>query len=251
MNPPKKKTPKKLDISRLIGKDPSQTQIIAHPNDIERLIQDGVIKRRFITYKDYSDDLFIDRKKHAVNLLSKLPAIDDSIADSVVTSIYEEIRSSYAFGVFTSAIFNSILLLEYAMRARLYKEKIQDDPNTQWAELEKKQMGNLITQLFKKKVINRKQSDTLRDFSENLRNPYLHFNIFKLIEKIGVNSLPKLNIETGETSEEVGVKANKYRSVWFSAKQFFDREIVQYVIEFCVHWTNMLLVDKEVENITV
>jgi len=230
-----------LAFKKLLGKNPTQTQIVAHPDTIEKLVKEGIVKIRHITYKEYSDKLYEDRKKDSVLLLSKLPQINDSIADSIVTNIYEEIRSSYAFGVFTATIFNSILLLEYSMRNKLYRKRLKSDPNTEWSIYEKLNMKSLIPKLKKAKLITKSEATILDDFSNNLRNPYLHFNIHRLIAGVGISKLPRLNIETGEITELVSGDANKYRSLWFSAKQFFDKERVQDIINFCVHWTNKLL----------
>jgi len=234
------KTNDKSKFDELL-KDPNTTTVVIHPDDIQKLINQGLVQEKFITYEEYVNTLYEERKNNAVELLKKLPKIDKSIADGVISNIYEEIRSSYAFGVFTSTIFNSILLLEYSMRSRLYKERLKHNPKAEWSMLERLDMGGLIPQLKKCRVIDKDESSILDDFSKNLRNPYLHFNIYKLVDGIAMKSLPSLNIATQKMTGEIDVDAKKYRFVWFSAKQFFDRERVQDVINFCVHWTNKLL----------
>lgn len=204
-------------------------------------LKKGIIRERFITYEEYVDELYLKRKKNAVELLSKLPKINDTVADSVVSSLYEEIKSSYAFGIFTSTIINSILLLEYSMRVKIYKKEIQNNSGINWAELEDLSMRRLINRLKELMIIDEKEHLELMDFKDKIRNPYMHFKIHKLIQGIEIRKLPKLNLLTGEIAEEKNVIATKYRSMWFSAKQFFDKEKVQDVIDVCIYWTNKLL----------
>lgn len=238
MNPNDKKLKELMDSAVAKG----ATHLVASPKTIKKLQEKGLpIKERFITYEEYSDELYSKRKKDAVALLTKLPKIDDSIANGVISEIYEEIRSSYAFGVFTSTIFNSILILEYSMRLRLQEERLKDDPNAKWEELEKLDMDALIQQLFKHKIITKKEKFYLVNFSATLRNPYLHINILKLTEGIYINKLPKVDIEKGEVEEMRDVEAGKHPYLWFAAKKFFDRTQVQPVIDFCIKWTNQLL----------
>lgn len=224
------------------------TSLVADPETIKALQDEGLpITSRFITYEEYVDDLFKKRKTDAVEKLRLLPKIDDSVADAVVSEIYEEIRSSYAFGAITSTIINSILLLEYSMRAALYKKRLGNDPNARWDDLEKLQMGGLINQLFKTKIIkNSDDRDLLKDFSDNFRNPYLHINIKKMSENIVIAKLPGVNVGTQEAIEMTDVKVSEHRFLWFSAKRFFDKYHVQSTIDFCVDWTNKLL--KEPKN---
>lgn len=218
------------------------THMVADPKTIEILQKQGVpIENKFITYEAYADALFKKRKEQSVSLLRKLPKIDDSIADGVISDIYEEVRSSYAFGIFTSTIINSILLLEYSMRARLYKEMLKKNPNGEWRELEKLSMGALIKQLFKLKIITEKEKLRLIDFNKNFRNPYLHINIHKLSQNVVIAKLPTINVHTQEVMELRNVVASKHKFLWFAAKKFFDKYHAQPVIDFCVDWTNKLL----------
>ena len=218
------------------------TQIVSDPKTIKQLQERGVpIESRFITYEKYVEDLFEKKREGAVALLRKLPKIDASIADGVIESMYEEIRSSYALSIFTSTIINSILLLEYAMRARLYKEKLKKNPTADWSKLEDLTMGALIWQLFNQKIITEEEKAKLMSFNKQLRNPYLHINIHKLSKGVFISKLPSINVKTQEVIELENVEASKHKYLWFAAKKFFDKYHVQSVIDFCVDWTNKLL----------
>jgi len=156
MNEPKDELNKLLEEA-----SKGSTQIVASPDTIKKLVEKGVLKKTFITYQNYSDKIYKDRKKDAVSMLSKLPLLDETIADSVLTSIYEEILVSIAFGILTSAIVNSIMLLEYSMRTRLYKEIQKSDPNSEWFKLERMDMDALIQGLSKYKIINNNDKKSL------------------------------------------------------------------------------------------
>ena len=158
------------------------THIVSNPKTIKQLQAKGLpIKERFITYEEYFETLVADKRKHAVTLLRQLSLLDPSIANSVIAAIYEEVRASFGLGVFTSTIFNSILLLEYALRVRVFDERLKADPNSKWEHLEQIKMKSLIGELRKKGTIDKNGKEVLDDFNDNFRNPYLHINIHKMI----------------------------------------------------------------------
>lgn len=218
------------------------THIISSPSTITQLQSKGLpIQNTFTSFEDYIEKLFSEKKKSARALVKQLPQIDASIASGVIADIYDEIRSSYALGIFTSTIFNSILLLEYAMRDRLFRERLKDDPNSSWEELEKLDMDALIQQLFKRKIISKSEKEKLSDFSKNFRNPYFHINIQKLTKGVVVARLPQVNVRTQEVIELKNVKASEHKFLWFAAKRFFDKYHVIKVVNYCVEGTNNLL----------
>lgn len=221
------------------------THIVATPEDIKKLQERGIpIESKFISYEEYAENLFAQKKKDAVALLSKLPMIDLSIADGVIANIYEEIRSSYALSIFTSTIVNSILLLEYSMRARLFEERLKKNPKASWSKLEELTMGTLIWQLSGLKIVTKDEKKKLMDFNKNLRNPYLHINVHKLSKGIIIPKLPSVNVKTGQVTEMENVEVSKHKFLWFGAKKFFDKHNVQPILNFCIDWTNKLLAKK-------
>lgn len=222
------------------------THLVASPEVIEKLKQMGLpIESRFIPYEEYVETLYAERKKDAVDRLRKLPKIDESIADSVVANILDDIRASYAFGVVSSSITSAIFLLEYAMRARIFEETIRTNPNFKWSKLEKMTMGPLINELARLKVITEEQKAKLLSFKTTIRNPYLHANFRKLAEGIVVQKLPGVNVHTGKTVEMKDVDVAENRYLWWAAKRFFDKFWVQPVIDFCFEWTNTLLANTK------
>jgi len=219
--------------------------LVASPETIQQLKDKGLpIKETFVSYEEYLQKLVVERQKEALARLKRLPKIDSSIADAVINEIYEEIRSSYALGFFTSSIANSIFLLEYSMRSALFTVRIKNDPKYEWIKLENMTMKKLIAQLKKASVLNESDSKMLINFNDTLRDPYLHINIRKLSEEIVISELPSVNVATGVINIMRDVKASEHRFLWFSAKRFFDKSTVDQVINFCISWTNKLLIER-------
>lgn len=218
------------------------THIVSNPDTIEKMKAQGLpIEEKFITYEEYFEKLIEEKRKSAVPLLRLLPKLDESIANSVITAIYEEVRASFGLSIFTSTIFNSILLLEYAMRCRIHKERLIKDPNADWNHVEKLKMKSLIKTLAKMKIVTGEEREVLDDFNDKFRNPYLHINIHKLITGIYANGVKKVDINKNKVTIENQMDVSKYPHLWFLAKKFYDRSYVLHVLNFCVHWTNKLL----------
>lgn len=222
------------------------THIVSTPDTIEKLKAQGLpIEEKFITYEDYFEKLVAEKRKSAVPLLRQLPLLDKTIANSVIAAIYEEVRASFGLGIFTSVIFNSIVLLEFAMRVRVYEERLKKDPNSDWSYTEQLKMKDLIRQLRKMEIVDDKESEVLDDFNDKFRNPYLHINIHKMIKGIYANDVKRLDIKTNKVSIENDIDVSKHRHLWFLAKKFYDKTYVLHVLNFCVHWTNKLLKKAE------
>lgn len=218
------------------------THIVSNEATFNKLKAEGIpVEERFITYEDYFQKLIEEKSKHALDLLKQLPLLDKTIANSVITSIYEEIRSSFGLGIFTSTIFNSILLLEFAMRDKLFQERLKRDPNSKWEQIEKLKMRSLANQLSRIGIISDKEKGVLNDFNDNLRNPYLHINIHKMIQGIYANNVKKVDVNTQTLTVENNMDISKFRHLWFLAKNYYDKTYVMHVLAFCVYWTNRLL----------
>lgn len=238
----------KDDLQKLLDETSKDaTHIVSNPDTIKKLQAQGLpIKEKFITYDEYFEKLVTQKRINAVPLLRQLPLLDGTIANSVISAIYEEIRASFALEILTSTIFNSIVLLEYAMRVRVYKERLKNDLNFKWKKIEQLRMRGLISQLIKLDIINNKDRQVLNDFNDNFRNPYLHINIHKMIKGIYANDVKKVDIKTKEMEIKNKVDVSKYPQLWFLAKKFYDRSYVLNVLKFCIGWTNGLL--RKTEN---
>lgn len=224
------------------------THIVSNPDTIKKMQLMGLpIKQNFTSYKEYFENLVNQKRKDAVNLLNQLPLLDNSIANGVISEIYEEVRSSFGLSIFTSTIFNSVVLLEYSMRIRLFNERLKNDPNYKWESTEKLTMKSLIKYLYKLKVIDDIGKGQLDSFNEKFRNPYFHINIHNMIQGIYANHVKKVDINKNKISEINGMDVSKSPQLWFLAKKYYDKSYVMQVLIFCIGWTNDLLKRPKVE----
>lgn len=219
-----------------------KTHIIFNPDDVKQIEEAGLpIKKTFILYEDYLEKMFSKKKENALSLIRKIPKLDDKIANGVVTEIYGEIRDSLALGIFTATIINSILLLEYSLRHRLYRKMKDKQKDYSWSNMEKMLFKNLINRLFKEKILSANDKIDLLSFNDKYRNPYFHLNIHKLSEGAFFPEIESVNINTGEKTVIKNAKVQDYEFLWFAAKRKFDDFFVYCIMDYCIKWTNKLM----------
>lgn len=216
--------------------------IIANPETIKRLKDRGLpFQSRFITYKEYLDKLFKDKRKLAEEIIGDLPLINNEIAHSAVQSLYEQVRECYALGIFGATITLSSVLLELSLKYRLHKERTKSDPNYKWEEIEKLNFAGTLSGLKKIGVLSQEEWDVLNNFNIEVRNPYIHYNIKKLVRDVMIRELPVVKIETGEKKIHKDVKIVERPYLWFTGKKFLDKAQVNHVLNFCIGWVNKIL----------
>lgn len=216
--------------------------IVSSPDTIEKLKARGLpVKSIFITYKDYLDKLFVEKRKIADGLIKKLPHLEENIANATIQALYEELKECFVLGIPGAGITLSVILLELALKYRLFEERINEDPNSKWEHIEQIDFTKSVNDLFAKKVITKKERTQLDDFNLNTRNPYIHYNIQKLVKDMILQELSSVNIETGEVTKLKNVKPSEYPSLWFSAKRVLDKKTIIIVTTFCINWANKLL----------
>lgn len=216
--------------------------IVANPQTVQELKTKGLpFQSRFITYKEYLDKLFEDKRKLADEVIGDFPSISDNVAHSAVKSLYEQVRECYALGIFGATITLSSVLLELALKYRLHKERTQYNPNYQWEEIEKLNFTNTINGLKKLGILSDEEIAVLVDFNQKVRNPYIHYNIKKLVGDIMVKELPVVNTKTGEKQILQDVKVVERPYLWFTGKKFLDKAQVGNVLNFCIGWVNKIL----------
>jgi len=135
----------------------------------------------------------------------------------------------------------SVILLELALKYRLYEERHKLDPNSKWEYIEQIDCTQTISELTKKKVITKTEKNQLDNFNSNIRNSYIHYNIKKLVKNMILGELSSINIETGEVKVLKNVKPEDYPSLWFSAKRTLDKKTIIPNVAFCIIWVNRLL----------
>jgi len=216
--------------------------IIATPDTIDRMKERGLpIKSTFQTYEEYLDKLFVEKRKIADEVISKLPLLDDAVANATAQALYNELRECFVLGIPGAGITLAIILFEYACRHRLFIEKRKSNPNASWSNLEKKMLSQTLGELKALDVVNQDDFEMLMDFNKTVRNNYLHYNIGKLVKNMTIAELPSVKIDTGEVVIEKNVDIKNKPWLWFSAKRVLDRDNIVPIADFCIHWANKLL----------
>jgi hypothetical protein len=218
------------------------TVLVSNQDTIRSMEEKGEkIERKFITYKAYLEDLFTRKRKVALQLVTPIPKMRDNLGSAILQSIYEEMRDSLALGIFSSAIMHPILLLEYAMRIRVYKERQKADPNAKWEPVAGLLIRPLANALHKSVVINKEQKADLIGFNEKIRNPYMHINIYELTKGMTLD-VTSVNIikEEVERIEKSPVTENPH--MWFVGKKKYDAMSVLPIMKKCVNYVNIISV---------
>jgi hypothetical protein len=236
------------DIQKKLDELVKQSDLfISSPETIERLKSRGLpIKSVFITFKEYLEKLFTEKRKIADNLIGKLPILDTNIANATIQALYEELKECFVLGIPGAGITLSVILLETGLKYRLFEERSKDDPNSKWEDIEEIDFTRTINDLFSLKVITKKEKEELNDFNLYTRNPYIHYNIKKLVKDMVLQELSSVNIETGEVTKLINVKPSDYPSLWFSAKKALDKKTIVIVTTFCIHWVNKILSKSQI-----
>ena len=181
--------------------------LVSTPETIERLKARGLpIKSVFTTYEEYLDKLFVERRKLASDLVKNLPHLDHRIANSTIQALYEELKECFVLGIPGAAITLAVILLELALKYRLYDERIKSDPSSKWEYIEQIDFTKAINSLWELKVISKKEKQQLDKFNLKFRNLYIHYNIKKLVQDMVLGESSSVNIETGDVKVLKNVK---------------------------------------------
>ena len=216
------------------------TEIVANPNTIETMNSKGEeVKERFISYEEYIEDLFNRKRKVALQLVTPMPKMRDDLGSAVLHSIYEEMRDSLALGMFPSAIMHSILLLEYTMRIRVYKEGQKKDPNAKWEPIAGLKIRNLTAPLYKATVITNDQKKDFEEFNDSIRNPYMHINIYEFTRGITLD-VTSVDIIKGEVKRLKEFPVTENPQLWFWGKKKYDATNVLRILKKCVDYVNLI-----------
>lgn len=216
------------------------TVVVSNDSTVKMIIDKGEnIKKRFIPYEDYVEKLFEEKKANAVFLLRPIPLLREDLGSAILHSIYEEIRESVAFAMFPSAIMHSILLLEYAMRIRLYKERQKSDPSANWENVAELKIRQLTMPLYKADIITKEEKSDLDDFNDKVRNPYMHINIFELTKGMTLD-VTSVNIIKEEIKRSKELPVTENPQVWFGGKKKYDAINVLPIMKKCVGYVNKI-----------
>jgi excisionase family DNA binding protein len=219
--------------------------IVANPDTIEKMQQRNLpIKSTFISYEDYLDKLFREKREQAGKLIKDLPLLDDKLGSATALALYNEFRECFVMGVNGAAITLAIVLLDYASKHRLFEEKKKITPDAGWGSVENLQLGETIKQLKEVGAVSEDEEAQLLRFNTEIRNNYMHYKIRELIKDMVIFELPSININTGEVTIHKNVDIKTMPHLWFSAKKKLDAKTVNDISAFCINWVNRLLKKK-------
>lgn len=210
------------------------THIIASPKTIKDLIAQGA-KFDLPTNKTTEElivDLFEARKKQALELkiYEKFPPVPN-IPVPTIRSIYDEIRECILLGLNGAAISLSAILVEFALKNAIVRFSHGHTYNKQeWDRVEDMEMNEAIIEANKLGILNSIWLKVLNDFRDDVRNPYLHYNIKKITRNVVAGKTKRTDLKSGKTTEE-DILAEDNPVVWTLAKKFVDREYVLHA--FC------------------
>ena len=152
---------------------------------------------------DAIQELFEDRKKHALGIAPKL--IPCPIPEPLLTHFYDQIRACVLFKLHSVAITLCGTLVEYSLKYCSYviesKGSTEFDSNL-WATFERDDFGRSIQRAFNNSLLDDKTKIPYTEFKNSFRNPYAHFNIQKLTKDLYFGKVEVLNTTTGETQKQ-------------------------------------------------
>ena len=214
--------------------------MVASGHTIEMLGKKGEkVEERFVSYGEYIEELFKKKRAIALHLVTPMPKMKADIGNSVLQSIYEEMRDSLALGMFPSAIMHSILLLEYAMRIKVYKERQKTNPNADWGNVAASRIRQLTTPLLKAGVITTIEKKDLDDFNDKIRNPYMHINIYELTKDVTLD-VTSADIVKEEIKIIKDLPVIGKPSLWFAGKKKYDIMNTLPIMKKCVGYVNRI-----------
>lgn len=210
------------------------THIIVSPKTLKDLIAQGA---KFDlpsnkTTEELIVDLFEARKKQALELkiYEKFPSVPNIPVPTII-SIYDEIRECILLGLNGAAISLSAVLVEYSLKNAIVRFNYGHTYNKQeWDRVEDMEMSTAIAEANKLGILNNIWLKVLNDFCDDVRNPYLHYNIKKITRKVVAGKTKRTDLNSGQTTEE-DILAEDNPVVWTLAKKFVDREYVLHA--FC------------------
>lgn len=218
--------------------------IIANPETIKNLQEKNLpFNSQVITYENYLDRLFKEKRVKAEIRIKNLPLLDSNIGNPQISALYDEFRECFVLGVNGAAITLAIILLEYACKYRLLISKGKTPSASGWKSVDGLLFKETIEKLYIKKAINDFEKEQLLSFNDDIRNNYMHYKIRKIIKDMIILELPKLNVKTGEIVIQKDVDVKKIPQLWFSAKKRNDEIMIISIASFCIDWTNKLIKD--------
>lgn len=232
------------DIKQLLDQMVKDSNLmIAKPETIDQLIKAGIKfdSPKPLTKEEYLDQLFEERKKIAFVQIDQLPS-PPQLANPTMQSLYVEITECILFGLNGAAITLSGIMVEFALKRAIVDKRMEDGEKglSMWDFVETLDFGKSIKEAYELKIITDEDKKKLTYLKNEIRNPYNHYNIKKIIKDAVAGKVKILHLDTKKT-EEKDLPAVENPHLWFSAKKFADRERVIKVFLTADTWVKRLL----------
>lgn len=224
-------------------KESSANAIIVNPNTLSKLQKDGLKldQPNLITPQEFVNNLFEVKKKLALDALDRITTIPN-IPNPVIGLLWKEITECVLFGNNGAAISLSAVLVEYTLKEAIIKNKYSNEYNAEeWDKIEEIDFGVAINHAMKAGILSDESTKKkFLDFKNDVRNPYLHYNIKKITKGVGLDKVKKIDINT-QKIEEVQLNTESDPILWSSAKKFVDKEKLKKVLDFTCYAVDLLL----------
>lgn len=213
------------------------THIISNPKTIKDLMEKGVkFDQPAASTKSIEElvtDLFEKRKEQALKLkiYNNFPSAPNTPIPTI-GSLYDEIRECIIFGLYGAAISLSAVLVEFALKHAIVKyNKGHQYDKQEWDGIENMELNEAIIEAKQLHILNVTWVKLLDSFRDDLRNPYLHYNIKKITKNVVAGKTKRIDVNTQQITEE-DIIAEDNPIVWTLAKKFVDKEHVLKVFNF-------------------
>ncbi|MHB8158687.1 MAG: hypothetical protein ACYDEQ_15100 [Desulfocucumaceae bacterium] len=233
-------------LEEMVGNAGPDTIIMADPQLIEKLEKENSdiitrIPRKPI--KEILIDTFDNRRVKALEIIDKIPSVLDNTRPSI-QQLYDEIKECILFGVNGAAITLCGILVEYVLKYVTYHWDIQErsvvfDPEKWDHIVEKTQLGGAITNAHLLGIICADETKTLTTFKDEVRNPYSHYNIRKLVKDFSLLH-PRIDA-IKETLENVETIASEDPAFFPYVKKYRDDMFLSHIFRDTYHNSKVLL----------
>ena len=224
------------DINELIAAHAEDaTQFIASTSTLKDLISKGLTLDKPVIESDqeYIDRIFEEKRIAAYSIIDEMPGIPN-IALPPITSLYKEIRECMLFGLNGAAISLSAVLVEFAIKHAIVDKNSGGEvyDGVEWDRVEGQELGPIIIEAEKLKLFSPKDIKQLKVFKNTVRNPYLHYNIKKIIGDAMLSEAKAYNSKTGVIETVYNLKAKDNPFLWQMSKERMDEMSVMNCVKF-------------------
>jgi len=166
------------------------------------------------------------------NALKLLPYPD---CDEEILCLYDHIGQCILFDMPGAAITFCGILIEYALKRATFisetSNRVEFD-SQKWEEFEKITLKPAIKRAREAGLIDDNEAEKLREFTDEVRNPYAHFNLQKITKGMVFGNAVEMNLKTGQ-AEDVDIPVSRSPVYMALAKENVDTKSVATVFSFC------------------